>query len=234
MTLDRSKPIVTTEIARVAAEWLKEQLLDRVRETGKASLALSGGATPREVHAVLATLPDVPWSTVHVYFGDERCVPPDHPDSNYRMAKESLLDRVPIPENNVHRPHAEATERDAAARAYEAELPDVLDVVVLGIGEDGHTASLFPGSPALAESTRRYVAVTGPKPPPERLSLTPVALAAAGAVLVLARGEGKAEAVMRALDGEWDPKSTPAQLVRTATWILDPSAAARLTEPEPA
>jgi 6-phosphogluconolactonase len=109
-------------------------------------------------------------------------------------------------------------------------LPESIDLVVLGIGEDGHTASLFPGSPALEPSARRCVAVTGPKPPPERLSLTPRALAEAGTLLMLASGAGKAEAVARALEGPWDPSGTPSQLARGGLWIVDHAASALLAK----
>jgi 6-phosphogluconolactonase len=155
-------------------------------------------------------------------------VPPDHPDSNYRMAQETLFARVPIPAERIHRPEAERLDREAAALAYEKLLPPALDLVVLGIGEDGHTASLFPGSPALEPSERLCVAVVGPKPPPERLSLTPRALSEARVLLMLASGAGKAEAVARALEGEWDPRKTPSQLARRGEWILDRAAAAKL------
>jgi 6-phosphogluconolactonase len=220
------------ELARIAAQWIADRLRDALA-TGKkgASLALAGGTTPKEVHAAL-TRENVPWERVHVFFGDERCVPPEHPDSNYRMVKESLLDRVPIPPENVHRPNAEASDREGAARAYEDALPDTLDVIVLGIGEDGHTASLFPGSSVLAEETRRYVPVVGPKPPPERLTITPVVIAAANAVIVLAKGEAKAAAVARALEGDWDPTSTPAQLARKGYWVMDTAAAGALRAPD--
>jgi len=223
-----SRVVDSAELARTAAAWLAERLSETVRTQKSVSIALSGGTTPRDVHLALTATGGVPWDAVHVYFGDERCVPPDHADSNYRMARESLLDRVPIPKDNVHRPLAESADRDAAARAYEALLPDVIDVVVLGIGEDGHTASIFPGSPALVESERRYLPVIGPKPPPERLTLTPLALAAAGVLLVLAKGEGKADAVARALEGEWNPSATPAQLARAGVWFLDAPAASGL------
>jgi 6-phosphogluconolactonase len=114
----------------------------------------------------------------------------------------------------VPRPEAEHPDREAAALAYERILPSALDLIVLGIGEDGHTASLFPGSPALVNTERRYLAVTGPKPPPERLSLAPRALTEARSILMLASGAGKAEPVARALEGAWDPTETPAQLAR--------------------
>lgn len=223
--------VETAELPARAAKKLADVLCDAVRTSGRACIALAGGTTPRAVHEVLATLPDIPWEGVHVYFGDERSVPADHPDSNYRMAKESLLERVPIPSAQIHRPDAARADRDAAARAYEAILPAAFDLLVLGIGEDGHTASLFPGSPALNERQRRCIPVIGPKPPPERLTITPPVLEAARSVIVLAVGAGKAAAVSRALEGAWDPLGTPAQLVRNATWFLDPPAAALLGKP---
>jgi 6-phosphogluconolactonase len=183
------------------------------------------------MHEALAGISGVPWDRIDVYFGDERCVPPEHPDSNYRMAKESLFDRVPLPSDSIHRPEAERPDRDAAARAYEAVLPPSIDLVVLGIGEDGHTASLFPGAASVNERVRACLAVTGPKPPPERLTLSPVALAAAGTLMMLASGGGKAEPVARALRGPWDPLKTPAQLARRGFWLVDTAAAAQLGKP---
>ena len=218
----------TAELPARAAERIANILRTAAQARGRACLAVAGGTTPRAVHEALAKLPSIPWHSVHIFFGDERCVAPDHPDSNYRMAKESLLDRVAIPSEQIHRPEAERSDRDAAARAYELTLPVSLDLVVLGIGEDGHTASLFPGSPALNERERRYIPVIGPKPPPERLSVTPPVLEAAAALLVLAAGAGKAEPVQRALEGAWDPSATPAQLARRGVWFLDRAAASRL------
>ena len=145
------------------------------------------------------------------------------------MAKESLLDRVPIPAAQIHRMPADDPDRDAGARAYESVLPQSLDVLVLGIGEDGHTASLFPGSPSLDESDRRVIPVIGPKPPPARLTLTAPAIRAARRRLVLASGAGKADAVARALEGPWAPSATPVQLAKNGTWFVDPAAAAKLT-----
>jgi 6-phosphogluconolactonase len=144
------------------------------------------------------------------------------------MAKESLLDRVPIPQNQVFRMQAEDPDRDAAARAYAALLPEALDVLVLGVGEDGHTASLFPGSPALSEAERRVVPVTGPKPPPERLTVTPPVILGAARRIVLASGAGKADAIARALDGPWDPNATPIQFAKRGVWFVDPEAASKL------
>ena len=212
------------DLPALAARRIALELSRAIDERGHASLALAGGTTPKATYEALAGLP-LDWRVLDIFFGDERCVPADHPDSNYRMAKAALLDRVTIPTERVHRIQGELTDYDAAARAYEALLPDKLDVVVLGIGEDAHTASLFPGSPALRETVRRVLPVTGPKPPPERISLTPPALRAARLCIVLASGAGKAEAVRRALSGELDVVSTPIQLALSGVWILDHAAA---------
>jgi 6-phosphogluconolactonase len=213
--------------ARAAAR-IALELTKAIGERGQASLALAGGTTPKATYDALAGLP-LDWSKIDVFFGDERCVPPDHSDSNYRMAKAALFDRVTIPSERIHRMQGELGDRDAAARAYEAELPERIDVMVLGIGEDAHTASLFPGSPALREETRRVLPVTGPKPPPERLSLTPPVLRAARTCLVLGSGAGKAEPVRRALQDAIDITLAPIQLARDGVWFLDPAAAASLS-----
>ncbi|HEX6273044.1 MAG TPA: 6-phosphogluconolactonase [Polyangiaceae bacterium] len=218
----------TAELPARAADWLAQVLAEVAAEKGRVTLALAGGSTPRAMHEALACSTAVPWLAVHVFFGDERAVPPDHPESNYRMAKESLLDRVPIPPHQVHRMEGENPDREAAARAYEALLPDALDVLVLGMGEDGHTASLFPGAESLHEATRRVLPVIGPKPPPARLTLTPPAILGAARRVVLVAGAGKADAVARALEGPWDPNATPVQLARRGVWFVDPSAAAKL------
>ena len=218
----------TAELPARAAAWLAESLNDFVRVNGRVTVGLSGGTTPRAMHEALCSI-DVPWLAVHVFFGDERAVPPEHPDSNYRMAKESLLDRVPIPPSQVHRMQAEDPDREAAALAYEALLPDALDVLVLGIGEDGHTASLFPGAASLRETVRRVLPVIGSKPPLARLTLTPPEILAARRRIVLASGAGKAEAVARALDGAWNPDATPVQFARNGVWFVDSSAASQLS-----
>jgi len=217
------------ELPGHAALRIAELVVESAKLRGRACIALSGGTTPRAVHEALATLPNVPWDLVHIFFGDERAVPPDHPDSNYRMAKESLFSRVSIPSAQVHRPAAEDRDRTGAAKAYAALLPEAFDVVMLGIGEDGHTASLFPGAAANGETTELYVPVIGPKPPPERLTVTPPVLERARSLVMLAVGGGKAEAVKRALEGPWDPLATPSQLARRGTWFLDPAAAALLS-----
>jgi len=220
-------------LAAAMAGWIAEMLGAAVRARGTGTIALAGGGTPRGVYEVLAAPPlrdAVPWGRVHVYFGDERAVPPDDPDSNFRMAREALLARVPVPPAQIHRMEAERADLEAAAAAYAQALPAALDGLLLGVGEDGHTASLFPGAPALGETARRVVPVVGPKPPPRRLTVTPPVIAAARSVGVIAVGAGKAEAVARALEAPLAPRETPAQLARGGHWFLDPAAAARLRQ----
>jgi len=210
-----------------AAERIASELTKAIEERGQASLALAGGTTPKATYELLAGLP-LDWSKIDIFFGDERCVPAEHEDSNYRMAKAALFDRITIPAARIHRMQGELADRDAAARAYEAELPDRIDVMVLGIGEDAHTASLFPGAAALSERVRRVLPVTGPKPPPQRLSMTPPVLEAARLCLVLASGAGKAEPARRAFKDPLDIVATPIQLARDGVWIMDAAAAAAL------
>jgi len=201
-------------------------------------VALSGGSTPRALHALLADpggpfAAAIDWGRVHVLFGDERCVPPDHPDSNYRMARETLLDRVPIPPGQVHRLRGEDPDPARAADDYQGRLralfpagPPALDLVLLGTGADGHVASLFPGSPALREGLA-WTAAVAPRGGHPRLTLTLPALRAARAVLLLASGPDKAAAAAAAWAG---PGPLPVQQVEPAsgdlTLVLDASAAA--------
>jgi len=197
------------------------------------SLAVPGGSVAESFFPRLASL-DLDWDRVLVFFGDERAVAPDDPASNARLARDLWLDRAPIPLANVHRMRAEGEDLDAAARAYERVLLDVLgdpprlDLALLGMGPDGHVCSLFPGHPALDE-TERYVlpVLDAPKPPPRRVTLTLLALARARRVVLAAFGAAKAEAVRSALD---DPASTlpAARALRGAARafaLLDPAAA---------
>lgn len=216
------------DLAAAAAAWLAAEIGGAAARRGECSLALAGGRTPRPAYERLATLPGVPWPAVSVFFGDERAVPPQHPDSNYRMAYDALLSRAPIPPERIHRMEAERRDLAQAAQEYAAVLPDSLDVVLLGMGADGHIASLFPHSPALAEQTRRVVPVAGGLPVTDRLTITPPVLASARHLLVLATGKGKAAAVRRALEGPVEAAALPAQLARSGTWILDRAAAAEL------
>ena len=206
-----------------AARRIATALREAVEARGSASFATSGGSTPGPIHLALAALgPDhVPWKRVSVFFVDERCVPPSSQDSNYRLARETLLDPLGLLSSRVHRMEGERADRDGAAKDYAARLPEALDVVLLGMGEDGHTASLFPGAPALEERRAKVLAVQGPKPPPWRLTLTLPVLEAARLVLGVATGAGKADVVRRMRGGE----RLPAALVPHAEWLLDPAAA---------
>jgi 6-phosphogluconolactonase len=185
---------------------------------GSKTLVLAGGTTPQRSYELLSRL-DVAWGRVAVLFGDERCVPPDHPDSNYRMAREALLDRVSPA--TVHRMPAELGP-DEGASLYSPVVAAVapLDIVVLGIGEDGHTASLFPGHPALQAKGWAIGIHDSPKPPPERVTLTLPVLRGARHVIILATGAGKADAVAKAKRGE-----VPSGMIAGARWLIDREAA---------
>ena len=220
----------SSQLANVAAQRIAAELVRRIASQGQVSLALAGGTTPRAAYEALAQLPGIDWARVSVYFGDERAVPPDHPDSNFLMAETALFSRVALSPANIHRIRGEDKDQDAAARAYESLLPERISVMVLGIGEDGHTASLFPGSPALKERTRKVLPVIGPKPPPQRLSITPPVIESAEFCLVLATGAGKADAVRRALREPLDIEHTPSGLARGGLWLLDHAAAAKLQD----
>ncbi len=220
-------------LAERGAKWIAERLCAAVAERGSASVALSGGSTPRatfEVLGGLAFTAVVPWAQIVWFFGDERAVPPNHPDSNYKMALETLFASRRGQRDRVFRMPAEAVDAELAAREYGRLLPDPLDLVILGMGEDGHTASLFRGSPALDEREARVVVVTGPKPPFRRMTVTPLVIESAREVLVLVSGEAKAGMVARALEGPVDIHAIPVQLARERTWILDRDAARDLHE----
>ena len=185
---------------------------------GARTLVLAGGTTPRRCYELLVELP-VTWGRVTVLFGDERCVPPDHADSNYRMAREALLDRVAPA--TVNRMPAELGPHEGAA-LYSPVVASLapLDIVLLGIGEDGHTASLFPGHPAVHAKGWAIGIKDSPKPPPERVTLTLPALRGARRVIILATGAGKADAVAKAKRGE-----VPSGMIAGARWLIDREAA---------
>ena len=221
-------------LARRAAEWIVERTRAAVAARGPCAVALAGGSTPRATYEVLGTsalAAAVPWGAIDWFFGDERAVPFDHPESNYRLAAETLFVGRPEALARAWRMPADASDAATAARAYGRLLPDPLDVVILGMGDDGHTASLFPGSPALDERVERVVPVTGPKPPLRRMTITPPVIEAARDVLVLVAGEAKAAMLARALEGPLDPRGLPVQLARDRTFIVDGTAAAALARP---
>ncbi len=213
---------ITEEPARLAGGWLVHFASEG------AQIALSGGGTAGAAYdAAAELLPE--WPDAHVWFGDERAVPPDDERSNYRLARERLLDRLTVPPE-VHRVQGELGASEAAA-LYDRELDGVsLDLALNGIGADGHTASLFPAAPALDERERRAVAAeAGLEPFVERVTMTPPVFAATRLLVYLATGESKAEAVRRAFAEEPSPE-TPASLIRGVETIaiLDAAAAAQL------
>lgn len=229
-------------LAEAAARDFAERAAGAIATSGRFAVALAGGSTPKAAYELLATryADEVDWANVHVFFGDERSVPPDDADSNYRMAREALLDHVPV--GSVHRMRGELLPDEAAMR-YEEELREFFgspgslpefDLMQLGIGEDGHTASLFPNTPAL-EVTDRWVAQNPvPKLETVRITLTLPVINAAKSVSFLVAGEGKAGALREILEGDADPRDYPARFVRPAgelAWMADRSAAARLSKP---
>jgi 6-phosphogluconolactonase len=226
------------ELSLRAAEATANTINDAVRHRGRCSFVLSGGSTPSTLYALLASefREQIPWTRVHMFWGDERYVSADDPDSNYRMAKETLLDHVPCPAGNIHPMPTHFPSPDDAARDYEQALRSYFgtdwphfDLILLGLGEEGHTASLFPGSPALEERTRWVVAVRAPAKPPMRLTLTLPALTRAANIYVLAAGSKKTGALHHVLTGTPDPNTYPAAGIRSTEgrliWWVDREAA---------
>lgn len=227
------------ELSRRAAESAVGAINDAVRTAGTCSIVLSGGSTPCALYRLLASdcWGQIPWAKVQVFWGDERYVPPQDPRSNYRMARETLLDHVPCPPANIHPMPTHCPNAAVAARDYQLTLQNHFveewprfDLVLLGIGDDGHTASLFPGSLALAERTRWVVAAQAPVEPQLRLTLTLPALTRAAAVHVLVAGANKAEALQHVLAGAGDWIKYPAAGIRlgaeSVVWWADREAAA--------
>jgi 6-phosphogluconolactonase len=216
--------------AETAAARAKSLILGIIASTGRTRLAVPGGRTPGRIFELLASSPRL-LRDVEILFADERAVPLDDPESNYRLLREKLLAPLGDQAPRAIPMRADADDLEAAAREYERHLEEPLTVVLLGIGQDGHIASLFPRSPLLDEQERRVCAVyDSPKPPPRRLTLTPRALGEAESICVVATGAGKRAAVARALSEEGDEHDCPARLVRDAFWIVDADAAADLDE----
>ena len=239
-------------IAEAAAERVVAAADEAVALAGRFRIGLSGGSTPKLLFERLASddfHARVDWTNVEVFFADERCVPPDHADSNYRMARETLWSKVPIPGDNVYRMRGEVEPPEEAAKEYGRLLKETfggpaiedgagLDLLLLGMGDDGHTASLFPGTPALAEAKHRCVAqlversTTGRS---WRLTLTAPFINRSRDVLILVAGAGKAKALSDVLEGPRDPQRLPIQLVAPVggkvTWLVD-VAAAGMAEPD--
>ena len=231
---------------QAAAEQFVASAEEAIERRGRFDVALAGGRTPAGAYDLLRVAPltaRVSWRKVHIWFGDERCVPPDHPDSNYGMAKEHLLDGVDIPRQQIHRFLGER-EPDEAARLYAEELARAFpsrggthryafDLVLLGMGGEGHTASLFPGSAAIA-AEEPTAAPWVEKLASRRLTLTPRAINDARMVAFLVTGGGKAWAVRESLRGDRSAEELPTRAIHPhagrVVWLLDPEAAAGLQE----
>lgn len=235
------------DLQTAAASLFAAEATHAIAEQGVFRVALSGGSTPRAVFSQLADDPAlrsrINWMKVLFFWGDERHVPPDHPDSNYRMASEAMLDRLPIDRRHVYRMKGEDPDAARAAAEYEATLRAAFDLkpgdlprfdlLMLGMGPDGHAASLFPGTTALHETRRLVVANHVPQLNTDRITLTAPALNAAALVLFLVTGEDKAPALKEVLEGPSNPERFPSQLVRPTQgellWFVDPDASRLLT-----
>ena len=236
----------TEAISRAAAETIIKDISDCLQAQDTYSIALSGGSTPRRLYALLANdaklQEQIPWERVHFFWGDERHVPPDHPDSNYRMAYNALLSKVPIPSINIHRIRAEDSDADKAAADYEQEIRRFFKIdagqmprfncVLLGMGPDGHTASLFPDTAALEETNRLAVANWVEKFQSYRITLTAPLFNNADRILFLVGGMEKTDTIKAVLEGDSRSNRFPVQLIQPThgevTWFVDQSAAGRL------
>src|SRR5580704_13303799 len=235
-------------IAETAAAEFLDAAQNAVRANGTFSVALAGGSTPKVLYGLLATNPllqaKVPWKKIQFFFGDERCVPPDNADSNFRMASEAMFSKAPIDATQVHRIHGENPNFREAAEDYEKDLRAAFqlktgelprfDLVLLGMGPEGHTASLFPGTKALHEERRLVSENWVGKLYTERITLTPPVLNNAARVMFLAHGAEKAPALKAVLEGPYEPDQLPAQIVHpengSVLWLIDPTAASMLVQ----
>jgi 6-phosphogluconolactonase len=231
--------VISSNIALELSLFIQKCAVDAVERSGKFTIALSGGSLPK----FLAALADVemPWDKYHIFYADERCVPLDHPESNHRGAEEHFLSKVPIPRAQIFtiNPNLVANPHEAAVD-YEQTLLDVLeksatgepsfDLVLLGLGPDGHTCSLFPGH-QLLEETSKYVSflLDSPKPPPQRITLTFRALEFSREIAFVATGAGKADIIRQIIDEEVDYPSTRVCRLKEVSWFLDLDAAAQLS-----
>ena len=223
------------DLARAAAEHFARKSSEAVAQKGSFTVALSGGSTPKALYELLADqfCNQIPWANIHFYWSDERHVPPDHPDSNYRIANEAMLSRVPVSPANVHRVISENPAADAA-RDYEDTIKEIsedprLDLILLGLGTDGHTASIFPGSEVLHEMKRLVAAPWVEKLNTYRITMTLPLLNNGASVVFLVSGAEKAQIVKEVLEG---PEKYPAQAVKPHNgeliWMLDQDAAKEL------
>jgi 6-phosphogluconolactonase len=233
-------------VTRRAADEFLKAAISSVAQHGSFTVVLSGGSTPKSLYALLAEDPSfrsqLPWAKIHFFFGDERHVPPDHPDSNFRMANEALFSKAMVKPDQITRIHAEFADAEKAAleyqqalRAYfklqDGELPR-FDLVLLGMGDEGHTASLFPGTKALHASDRIVVRNWVGKLYTERITLTAPAINLANRVIFLVTRADKAPALKAVLEGPYEPEQLPAQLIQPSNgsllWLIDQAAGSML------
>jgi 6-phosphogluconolactonase len=242
MKMDKQVLADPDAVSRAALEELLRTMRDAIEERGRFTIALSGGSTPKKLYELWGDQerpkPQSPWERIHLFWGDERFVPETDPLSNYRMTREALLTRVPIPARNVHQMKGpdDFSTPEAAADAYEGELRQffgseapAFDVQLLGLGVEGHTASLFPGSPALKEKQRWVAAVEAPAKPPRRLTLTPVVINQGRNTFFVVCGTDKHE-IITALENEpaSQPSHYPVGMIQPkgrVLWFLDKAAA---------
>ena len=247
--MDREIHIITgaEALAKRAAQEFVQTATAAVLENGSFSVALSGGSTPKALYSLLVTdeaiRAQIPWDKVQIFFGDERSVGPNQAESNFRMVAESMLSKVPLKPDQVHRIKGEYTEADKAAREYEQDLRASFqlgdaafprfDLILLGLGNDGHTASLFPGTKALQEKQRLVVSNWVGKLLTNRITLTAPAINNAMQVMFLVAGADKATALKAVLEGPHEPDQLPAQLIQPSNgkllWLLDDAAAGLLS-----
>jgi 6-phosphogluconolactonase len=230
-------------ISREAANYTMRVAREAIAKRGKFTFALSGGTTPGKMYSLLTSEPyrsQIDWSAVHFFWSDERCVPPDDPQSNFYLAQGTLLSKLQLRPDQIHRMPADRSDRAKASADYEAEIrkvvggePPAFDLLQLGMGPEAHTASLFPHQPSLREERRLIMPVSVPKPPPDRLTFTPPLLRAARHILFLATGADKAEALHEVLEGADNPEEYPTQgIVRQAkgevVWMVDTAIAQQI------
>jgi 6-phosphogluconolactonase len=230
-------------LARLASDRVRVLASDALAARGRFRIALVGGSTPRALYAQLASASDLDWARTDVFFGDERAVGPDDPQSNFRMARETLLQPAAVPPENVHRMRGEDPDLESAAFDYEVALggpsPPPFDLVLLGMGGDGHTASLFPGTAALDERARMCVANDVPQLRTRRLTLTYPVLSAARDILFLVAGADKADTLRDVLGATLDARRWPSQVLmrrsapRPALLFCDRAAASKLPAQPP-
>jgi 6-phosphogluconolactonase len=231
------------QLSHAAARSIVQIANEALAAHGRFTIALSGGSTPKGAYGLLALEPyrnQIDWTKAEIFWSDERCVPPEDAESNYHLAHEVMLSKLPISADHIHRMPADQSDLVAVSSVYEQEMRRVFgmngvlsfDLIQLGLGPEAHTASLFPHQASLRETERLVIPVTVPKLPPTRLTFTPLILNAATHILFLVAGAEKADAVRAVLEGDYQPEEYPAQIVRPTQgeviWMLDAAAASKL------